>query len=467
MFKYAKPAIVGLTSVLLYGSAHSLPADWGSLGGEAANQKSGWQLVSQESFNTPLKVDSAPWQLDPQGEQSPWHIDDFDDDSPVWSQISGPAATTNMDSLNVFRKRVAFGKNDWLTAEIAAVDKDKDGTPDSQPGLSTVKLPGGEKAAKINEPSWDGGVIIRPTTALPEEYRVEMTLRGIDFGGKRNGTFDYDGKTNGYAAGDCKTGFPWTFKGAAPDKSRCQYGDVKPDNGFYYMTILDHDNPAPHGNPGIHYRRKVIMDGYYATSPWTTKYGTCNPATGEIYSSTEGNYNGVNAIFPRGDKFRPQNNNISTEYYYKTSCGDYDGAGTFGDKGQYKDILTTAEIQPELMPDASYTFAVERDKTGYTIEMSGPFSHIGQTTLRYHSDFVENGRPIWHYNQKPEEYNGEFDQQLNHTGPAGTNTTEHTWPAGSAYPDSFVIGDPHLNYYEGSAVVDDIKLFVPSTKTGS
>lgn len=31
----------------------------------------------------------------------------------------------------------------------------------------------------------------------------------------------------------------------------------------------------------------------------------------------------------------------------------------------------------------------------------------------------------------------------------------------SAYPDYFLLGIPHINYYEGSAVIDDVKLFVP------
>ena len=40
-------------------------------------------------------------------------------------------------------------------------------------------------------------------------------------------------------------------------------------------------------------------------------------------------------------------------------------------------------------------------------------------------------------------------------GPGGDRTsyTKQQWPAGSAYPDFFVIGDPHLNFYEGSATV--------------
>jgi hypothetical protein len=114
------------------------------------------------------------------------------------------------------------------------------------------------------------------------------------------------------------------------------------------------------------------------------------------------------------------------------------------------------------MPDRAYSFAIERDATGYTTDMSGVFRHIGQATLRYHRNFVEDGKPIWHYNQTPGEYGGAFNTTLTFTGPYGSYAKEQ-WPAGSAYPDFFVIGDPHLNYYEGSASIDDLRLYVPST----
>ncbi|WP_437914465.1 hypothetical protein WME73_00960 [Sorangium sp. So ce302] len=39
--------------------------------------------------------------------------------------------------------------------------------------------------------------------------------------------------------------------------------------------------------------------------------------------------------------------------------------------------------------------------------------------------------------------------------------TFETWPAGSAYPDHFFFGDPHINYYEGTAEFDDVKLYLP------
>jgi hypothetical protein len=39
------------------------------------------------------------------------------------------------------------------------------------------------------------------------------------------------------------------------------------------------------------------------------------------------------------------------------------------------------------------------------------------------------------------------------------------WPKQSAYPDYFVIGDPHLNYYSGSATIGDIRLYVPQSQS--
>ena len=66
------------------------------------------------------------------------------------------------------------------------------------------------------------------------------------------------------------------------------------------------------------------------------------------------------------------------------------------------------------------------------MEISGPFRHIGDVTLRYHHDFVEDGRPVWHYNQSSAEYDGDFDRSLTYTGPTGKYVDEHIWPEGSA-----------------------------------
>ena len=87
-------------------------------------------------------MDSAAWTRDPQGDDSPWHVDDLDDDGAVWRTISGPAFGEALRTFDVFRKRVTFGDGGWLTAEVAAQDKDLDGTPDSQPGIRRTTVDG-------------------------------------------------------------------------------------------------------------------------------------------------------------------------------------------------------------------------------------------------------------------------------------------------------------------------------------
>lgn len=459
-FAVAVAAVVAFALSIQIGVAPEIPA---TAVEPAPLPVPSWRVLRAENFSSTLSVNKAAWVRDSQTASSRWAVDQFDDNGRAWHKISDPAFTNQIGTLNVYRKRVTFGTGGWLTAEIAAVDKDRDGKPDSNPGLATTVLPDGQRAARISEPSWDAGVVIRPTRPLPAQYRVEMTLRGINFGGMRNGRLKYGGKSNGYTQTGCKTGFPWTFRGAIPGRSRCKYPDITKENGFYYLTILDHANAAPHGNAGIHFRRKVVLDSYNSQAPWSSKNAICNPATGRLYSVLDGTYNAVNAAFVRGDKFRAANNFVSNEYFFRTPCGDFSGDATWGPTGEFRDLVSSVELRPELLPTASYRFAIERDAAGYTIEMRGPFRHIGRATYRLRHDFVEDGRPIWHYNQTATEYDGSFNQALTHSGPRGAYVTKHTWPGGSAYPDTFIIGDPHLNFYEGSAVVDNIRLLVPAT----
>lgn len=96
----------------------------------------------------------------------------------------------------------------------------------------------------------------------------------------------------------------------------------------------------------------------------------CNPKTGELYGIDKSNFNGVNAIFVT--------DYMNDGYFFRTECGEFDiKKPPYGNDKKYKGIVTSAELQPELLPKESYTFAVERDEKGYTIEMEGPFLHSG------------------------------------------------------------------------------------------
>ncbi|MEO3850174.1 hypothetical protein ABGB09_21520 [Streptomyces sp. B8F3] len=73
-----------------------------------------------------------------------------------------------------------------------------------------------------------------------------------------------------------------------------------------------------------------------------------------------------------------------------------------------------------------------------------------------------NDAPVWHHNTRPEEYDGRSDGDLVQNDKNGSTTWPDQWPQGSAYPDSFVIGDLYTHVYEGSAGLTDPKTFVPA-----
>lgn len=413
-----------------------------------------WKLRYYEDFSEDLHIDEEKWIRDDYSEDSPWTVDGELDDNGEFFHIKGGKDFINhLDSFWLMRKSETFGENDWLTAELATRNYDKSGQPKNPVSFDNVTLKNGEKAAKLDESNFDGGGLIRSSEPLPPEYRIEYKLKTIEFGGMRNGSFDYGGKTNGYEKGEGKTNFPWKASGdfsGPSDPSNSNFSNVTGENGFYFLSIVDYHNPAPHNNVFIHTHRKVNMDAYNVNGLWSDDYSICNPESEELYNYNDdekSTRNGINALFMNGDKFKDHDMPYN-EFLIETDCGSYEG-----------DIVSVAEIQPELMPDEYYTFAIERDKTGYTMEVTGNFLHAGHKTLRFHRDFIEDDQPIFHYNNRPDQYDGAFDQEWDD----GEYQIDNTWPEESAYPDYFIIGDPHLTHYEGSATISDIKLYVPES----
>lgn len=453
----AVTAVVATTASASVAAPESQGAATSARGASAAASKPGsWRLVSSETFDSLTAVAKAPWVRDPGGDASPWNVDHLDEDGQFFDIQGGSDFRDQLAAADVMRKRVALGTKGWLTAELAARDADRDGVPESPPSLRTVTV-GGQAAGRLDEPSHDGGIIIRNTQPLPPQYRVEYTLRTLDFGGKRGGSWSSGGKINGYGTSGCKTNWPWKRSGAfdgSTDQCNSNFTDVRFENGFSFLTITDYAKPAPHNNVFLLSHRKVGLDTYNVNATWASQYAVCNPADGSLLDYQDSSTNAINSIFFDGSRFR------SPEIAYQqpvmpTACGVFDGSDPNAA------IVSAAELQPELMPGQTYRFAVERSSTGYTTEMSGPFRHIGQATLRYYRAFVQDGVPIWHYNQTAAEYDGRFDSTLTFGGPGGPSYTKQQWPAGSAYPDYFVIGDHHLNSFEGSATIDDLKLYVP------
>lgn len=445
------------------GAAATRPAA-GQVATADADTETSWALLYTEDFSTPLNDSLAPWLPDS-------HYEPFDtimDDGGQWYRNDyGPDWETAYASFTTYRKEFTAGQDDWLTASLAARDWDGDGEIEAPPSIRTATL-GEEHVAVLEVPDHTGGAIFRSTNALPPYYRIEYRLKTLDFGGKRHGALEYDGRVNGYDAAGCKTQHPWGegsstagWPGAA-SAAYCEWQDVRAGpygyNGFHFLAVVDLANPAPRNNHFWHYHRKVLMDAF-SQHPDRVGAGTggrvCNASTNEYYDYRDSSFNTVNMWISGLPNWTPGPGGLAgSSQWFMTSCSG--GAAE-------RQLSSAAELHPELMPDESYAFAVERDPTGYTLEASGNFARVGRKTLRFHRPFIVDGAPIWHYNVTADEYDGRFNGDLVQNDAYGSMTWPDQWPADSAYPDYFVIGDPYTNVYEGSASLTDIRLYVPAT----
>ncbi len=423
-----------------------------------------WTLVYAEDFSTPLNDAVAPWIWDGYAEP----FDTVVDDTGLWYRNDyGPAWTTALNSFATYRKEFPAGQDGWLTVSLSGRDWNRDGVIEAPPSITT-ETQHGVPVAVLNVPDHTGGAIVRSTRALPPHYRIEYTLRTLDFGGKRNGSLEYDGRVNGYGVDGCRTQHPWGEGSNTPGWSGnasapyCEWQDVRAGpygyNGFHFLAIVDFPDPAPRNNHFWHYHRKVLMDAF-SQHPDRIGSGSggrvCDSGANTYYAYRNSSFNTINVWISGLPNWNPAPGSlVSNSQWFMTTCSG-------GLAESY--LSSAAELQPELMPDASYTFAIERSAAGYTLETSGNFARVGRTTLRFHRPFVVGDVPIWHYNVTASEYDGRFNADLVQHDAWGSMTWPDQWPAGSAYPDYFVIGDPYTNAYEGRASLTDIRLYVPGS----
>lgn len=385
-----------------------------------------WRRVYHETFDMPFA--STPWVEDTYGDASPYHVDDFDEDGAFFIQRGGAAFARNLGSFRSFRRSFRYGEHGWLTVELYGRDSDRDGAPES--GGQFVNAGG---AARLISTRHYDGAIIRSTEPLPAKYRIELTIRNIAFGGSRNGQWSYDGKINGYDGDELAD--PWFFRDGNP-KPR----SAVDQNGLYFLCITDYPRPAPHNNVFIHHHRKVVMD---------TDNNDRDPAPG---GPAERSWSKV--WDPRTGRAEPDGSRYVSMLWLDGSSAGHDWFGNDFVSFTPGGWQTGAIFADKYLEGEPYRFAIERDRDRYTMSASGRFFHGGVTTYRGSRQFREP--PVtWHYNQTAAEY----------VAPANEPARRHAWPAGSAYPDYFFFGDPHINFYEGTAEFDDLELYLPDEQT--
>ena len=186
-------------------------------------------------------------------------------------------------------------------------------------------------------------------------------------------------------------------------------------NGFYWLAILDKP-PKPHNNIWIHHHRKFVIDS------WNRK-----------------NFNNsVNVIALDGKSETHQ-------AFGKKFISHVDN--------KWKHISDVP--MDYYLNNEWYTVTFERSPLFYQFSITGNFKNGGVTTYKNKINIRKNC--VFHYNQTAEELSPDCidNRKQNFLGKDFVS-----WPKNSAYPEYFMFGEPHINYYEGSVLVDDITLEV-------
>ena len=186
-------------------------------------------------------------------------------------------------------------------------------------------------------------------------------------------------------------------------------------NGFYWLAITD-TKPIPHNNIWLHHHRKFVIDS------WNRKNfnNTVNVIALDGKSETNQSY---------GKKFLSYVDN------------------------KWQKILNTP--LDYYLNDEWYAVSFTRTPLFYEFSIRGKFKNGGLKTYKNRIDIRK--KCIYHYNQTADELDPScIDNRVQ----SFMGKDFASWPVNSAYPEYFMLGEPHINYYEGSVLVDDIKLEV-------
>jgi hypothetical protein len=205
---------------------------------------------------------------------------------------------------------------------------------------------------------------------------------------------------------------------------------VTTQNGFYWLAILD-ATPRPHNNTWIHHHRKVVMDSDNNYPAWT-----------EIFDGRGFVTNGEHPVTMLALDGRGPRTALTGEPFIPFAGGAWQPSGTIRAVDAYLDREW-------------YDVSIERDGATFTLQISGRFRYGGQTTYRATIDAAAHC--VWHFNRSAaEDASGCVDASAL-PGVPGVPA----WPAGGTWPDWFMFGDPHENFYAGEVYYDDVKLEVP------
>ncbi len=334
-----------------------------------------------------------------------WKPDARPDDGP-FSDAGVYFDAQGVSPPEAYRISQPFGAADWLTIESYTRDPGRR----LQALAAVVEDPAGgsNKVLRIRSVDHTDATIVRPSAALPNRYRISLRVGFPSFG-------DGLDPHNGYDSGD-ESAEPWIDASAVSE------------NGFYWLTILD-AVPRPHNNVWIHHHRKVCIDSDNTLDGWMS-----------IWNGSDCETNGTHPVMMFAIDGTSVGSENSGKAFLSYAGGDW-GPG-----------ICAADAYRE---DRWYTVGIERFDDRFTLTMTGDFAYGGERTISATID--ARSECVWHFNRAPLE----ADDPCVDDGHYPSLGEDHPhWPSGVGYPDYFLFGDPHVNFYEGTVYYDDVQLEV-------
>lgn len=112
----------------------------------------------------------------------------------------------------------------------------------------------------------------------------------------------------------------------------------------------------------------------------------------------------------------------------------------------------TVRAVDAFLPDTWYRVTVERFDARFTLEISDRFRYGGEATYAATIDAAQHC--VWHFNRSASE---DATSCVDGTPFDPLLPEFPQWPAGATWPDWFMFGDPHENFYMGDVLYDDVK----------
>ena len=177
--------------------------------------------------------------------------------------------------------------------------------------------------------------------------------------------------------------------------------DATAENGFYWLAVLD-ALPRPHNNLWIHHHRKLVIDSDNNVPPWT-----------EIWDGRSSSFvrSGERPVMLFALDGRARADDRTGPPFLAWAAGSWQPSGKIRAVDRY-------------LSRTWYRVSLTREGDRFAVELEG--------------DFELGGR---------RRYQASLDAAA-----AGVFRHERAWP------DYFMLGDPHNNYYEGEVYFDDLRL---------